>query len=76
MKTIKLIITGFFCLILSMNLFAQGPPDPPGGHGSDEDEQPGGNAHLSGGITILLTLTALYCSKKVYILTSENKEEA
>ena len=75
MKTIKLIITGIFVLFLSLGMLAQNPPDPPDGHGSDQDEEPGGNAPISGGITILLTLGALYGGKKVYSLINENEEE-
>lgn len=76
MKTIKLIITGIFFFFLTNGVLAQGPPDPPDGHGSDQDEQPGGNAPISGGITILLTLGALYGGKKVYSRVNENEDGA
>ena len=75
MKNIKLIIAGIFFLLFSFSVQAQGPPDPPDGHGSDQDETPGGNAPISGGIAILLTLGALYGGKKVYSLVNENEEE-
>jgi len=69
MKTIKLIVTGIFLMFLSFGLFAQSsdPPDPPGSHGSDQD-QPGGQAPLSGGMILLLGLGAVYGIKRVYIL--------
>ena len=68
MKTIKLIITGIFFFFLSNDILAQGPPEPPGQHGETEDQEPGGNAPISGGVFILLGLGAAYGVKKVYEL--------
>ena len=68
MKTIKLIITGIFISALSFGLLAQNPPDPPDGHGSDQDQEPGGNAPLSGGIYVLLGLGLAYGGKRVFDL--------
>ena len=67
MKKIKMIITGILIMFLSLGIFAQdnNPPDPPGEHGS-EDDQPGGNAPLSGGTIMLFTLGALYGGKRIY----------
>ena len=73
MKTIKLIITGIFFFFLTNGILAQGPPDPPDGHGSDQDEEPGGNAPLSGGVFILLGLGAAYGGKKVFDLRKEEE---
>lgn len=72
MKTIKLIITGIFLLMLSFGLQAQ-VPDPPGGHGSGDDEDPGGNAPISGGVFILLGLGAAYGGKKAYNLKRKSE---
>ena len=69
MKTIKLIIAGIFLITLSFGLQAQtDPPEPPGQHGETEDQEPGGNAPISGGVFILLGLGAAYGVKKVYAL--------
>jgi len=73
MKTIKLIITGIFFFFLTNGIMAQNPPDPPDGHGSDQDEEPGGNAPLSGGVFILLGLGAAYGGKKVFDLRKEEE---
>jgi len=74
MKTIRfkmLIICGLF--ILSLGLFAQNPPPPPGiGHGSATN-QPGGSAPIGSGIGILLALGAAYGGKKIYKVW-KNKE--
>ncbi|NOX85508.1 MAG: hypothetical protein GXO86_06030 [Chlorobi bacterium] len=69
MKTLKLTLTGILLMFLSFGLFAQSsdPPDPPGDHGSDQD-QPGGQAPLSGGMILLLGLSAAYGIKKLYVL--------
>jgi len=73
MKTIKLIITGIFISALSFGLMAQNPPDPPDGHGSDQDQEPGGNAPLSGGVYILLGLGLAYGGKRVYDLNRKQQ---
>jgi len=73
MKNIKLILTGIFILFLSAGIMAQtDPPDPPGEHGSDEDQQ--GRAPISGGLVILLTAGLDYGDKKVYNLVKKTKQ--
>ena len=47
-------------------LYAQGPPDPPGNHGSGNDHGPGGNASLVSGTLILLGLGFAYGARKCY----------
>jgi len=73
MKTIKLIITGIFFFFLTNGVMAQSPPEPPDSHGSDQDEEPGGNAPLSGGLIILMGLGAAYGGKKVFDLGKEDE---
>lgn len=68
MKKIKLILAGIFLFALSYGLTAQGPPEPPDRHGQEDDQEPGGNAPISGGVFILLGLGAAYGSKKVFDL--------
>lgn len=67
MKKIKFIIAGLFVITLSLGALAQGPPDPPGDHGSTED-QPGGTAPIGAGTLLLIGLGAAYGGKKVYDL--------
>ncbi len=75
MKKIKFILAGIFILFLSVGIMAQvGPPDPPGEHGSGDD-QPGGDAPIGGGIFILLGLGAAYGGKKVYNLKKKTEEK-
>jgi hypothetical protein len=74
MKTIKLIVTGIFLLMLSFGLQAQ--PDPPGGgHGSGEDQGPGGGAPVGSGLVIMTILTAAYGGKKAYNLKRKTELE-
>ena len=74
MKTFKIIIAGLFFLFLSLGVVAQGdPPNPPGDHGSGDDQGPGGDASSSSGMLLLLVLTAAYGGKKIYDL---NKKKA
>ena len=59
----------------SVVLFAQLPPDP----GSNPNSNPnsrdlGGNAPIGTGITILLTLSAVYGGRKIYFLVKDGKE--
>ena len=72
MKKVKFIFTGLIILFLSLGMMAQtDPPDPPGEHGSDEDQQ--GRAPIGGGIFILLSLGAAYGGKK--LIDFRNMEE-
>lgn len=44
-----------------------GPPDPPGGHGSGNDQSPGGGgAPIGGGTFILITFAGAYVVKRIY----------
>jgi len=71
MKINKLILAGFFSIIFSLSILAQGPPDPPDSHGENDDQQPGGNAPISSGVFILLSLGAAYGGRKLYQLREE-----
>jgi hypothetical protein len=75
MKNIKLLITGLFILFFNLCLVAQNPPNPPGEHGSDENQSPGGNASLAAGTLILIGLGALYGGKKIYDLRKNHQDE-
>ena len=78
-KHLKLLLVAALIGLLSIGAFAQtGPPPPPTGDpGSQEaqDNKLGGNAHLGGGIIILLTLGLAYGGKRLYDLRKEQKEE-
>ena len=78
-KHLKLLLVAALIGLLSIGAFAQtGPPPPPNGSpGSDEaqNNKLGGNAHLGGGIIILLTLGLAYGGKRLYDLRKEQKEE-
>ena len=70
MKKIKLIIAGVFVVFLSFGLAAQnddGPPEPPG-HGQTSDQDPGGQAPVSGGVLVLMLMGIGYGGKKIYEL--------
>ncbi len=71
MKINKLILAGLFSIVFSLSILAQGPPDPPGSHGEDGDQTPGGNAPVGSGIAILLSLGAAYGGRKLYQLREE-----
>lgn len=72
MKKLKLIITGLFLFTLSLGVLAQDPPDPPGEHGSTEDQAPGGTAPVGAGTLLLIGLSAIYGGKKVYDLNKKS----
>ena len=71
MKNIKTIFA-ISILILTVTfysntVFASDPPDPPiGGHGSDDDLPPGGDAPIGGGTFILVGLAVAYGGRKVF----------
>lgn len=67
MKTIKLIFTGLFLVILSLGVNAQ-VPDPPADHGSNQDQAPGGTAPIGAGTLLLIGLGAVYGGKRIYEL--------
>ena len=79
---IKLLLIAALFSLLSISAFAQGgptgPPPPPQGDlegTTAQDNKLGGNAHLGGGIIILLTLGLAYGGKRLYDLRKEQKEE-
>lgn len=72
MKTIKFIFSVLVFFILSTGVMAQ--PDPPGGHGSGDDEAPGGGAPIGSGMLVLLGLGSLYGGKKVYDLMESEED--
>ena len=79
-KHLKLLLVAALIGLLSIGAFAQtGPPPPPTGGNPDGDAEQanklGGNAHLGGGIIILLTLGLAYGGKRLYDLRKEQKEE-
>jgi hypothetical protein len=74
-QLIKLLLTGFLSLTLSIGLLAQDPPDPPEEHGSGDDEQPGGNAPLGAGVYLLLGLGAAYGASKFHLLKRAEEAE-
>ena len=71
MKTIKFIFSVLAVFIFSIGVMAQ-PPDPPGGHGSDDDELPGGDAPIGGGTFVLMGLAVAYGGKKVFNLLKQD----
>jgi hypothetical protein len=66
MKKVKKAILFLLLFLTGICLYAQGPPDPPGNHGSGNDHGPGGNASLVSGTMILLGLGFAYGAKKCY----------
>ena len=73
----KLILIAVFAMF-SVVVFSQNPPPPPGGGtGSNNTSanELGGNAHIGGGILILLALSLAYGGKRVYDLHDTKKEE-
>jgi len=65
----------FFAIIIfaSLQLSAQGPPDPPGDPGTGGGPV-GGGAPIGSGIAVLLTLGAAYGGRKVYQYWQSQKE--
>ena len=78
-KHLKLLLVAALFSLLSVGAFAQtGPPPPPNGDANSQtaqDNKLGGNAHLGGGIIILLTLGLAYGGKRLYDLRKEHKED-
>ena len=72
----KQIITLIFTIVFTLfafNGFSQEPPNPSFEHGLNND-QPGGNAPIGGGLFILLGLGAAYGGKKIYDIKKEELE--
>ena len=59
--------------VFALNNFAQGGPGDPGGSPEGGNDPLGGGAPLSGGTLLLITIGAVYGSKKVFDL--KNKSE-
>ena len=72
MKKIKYIIA---CLLIAFTLNVFSQPNPPGNHGSGNNEAPGGGAPIGGGLLILLGLGAVYGGKKLYNLRVDNSKK-
>lgn len=75
MKIYKILFVSVIVLFFSIGLMGQGPPNPPGDHGSSTDESAGGGAPIGGGTLVLLGLGALYAGKKVYEMTKPEELE-
>ena len=72
----KILLVAALLSMISVAAFAQGPPPPPGGDPtSNQGDKLGGNAHIGGGMIILLTLGLAYGGKRLYDLKKEAKEE-
>ncbi|MBU1370106.1 MAG: hypothetical protein KJ578_12380 [Bacteroidetes bacterium] len=67
------LVIGLF--LSSQAMLAQGPPEPPDGHGETTNQDPGGGAPIGGGLGILLALGAAYGGRKVYKAWQQNKLE-
>lgn len=73
----KLILVAVFSLFMVV-AFGQNPPPPPGGgsgSGNNSGNQLGGNAHIGGGVLILLALGMAYGGKRLYDAKKARKEE-
>ena len=58
---LPLILTIFLAFSVSTTQASNNPPDPPGGgHGTGNDQEPGGTAPIGSGMIILLSLGAAY----------------
>lgn len=76
MKKLKTILTLIIFFVFSLSFYAQtGPPDPPDGHGDEDDNPPGGDAPVGAGILFLLGLGATYGARKVYVLKRAEEAE-
>lgn len=75
-KIIKLTATAFIVL-LSLGLFAQSTPPPPGGGDAPGggNTPVGGESPIDGGLGILLILGAAYAGKKLFGSNELNKDE-
>lgn len=73
MKKVKKMIIGLILLIFfSFGINAQVPPEPPGDHGSTNNQEPGGNASLVSGTILLIGLGFVYGTKRYYDLRKNN----
>ena len=69
-KMIKITIISFvFSLVFLLPLGVNAdPPGMPGNHGSNGDAPPGGGAPLGSGIAMIIAMSAVYGSKKLFQL--------
>ncbi len=67
----KIILSLVFVFAVSFSFAQMMAPEDPGGEPVGEDPI-GGGAPISGGITIMLTLGAIYGGKKVYRLVKDD----
>ena len=75
MKNLKKIILSIvFVFAVSLSFAQSGPSEPPDGGPSGGGPPVGGNAHIGGGLCILLTISLAYGGKKLYKLMSESEE--
>jgi hypothetical protein len=72
--TIHLINILFFLCFVSISVWAQDPPPPPG-NPSSENPGPVGDAPIDGGLGILLALGGAYGGYKVYKYKKDQKKE-
>ncbi len=77
MKNLQAIIRITFLVLVFSILpqIAHTQPDPPGGHGSDQDVNPGGGAPIDGGLTIMIALGVGYGLGKLYELQMKKLED-
>jgi len=72
----KILLVAVLLSMISVAALAQGPPPPPDGNPADhQDSKLGGNAHIGGGVLILLALGMAYGGKRLYDLKKAEKEE-
>ena len=64
-RSVILLAFLFFSPVFINNIFADAPPDPGGAPGGG-DQPVGGGSPVGGGLLIMLSLGAIYGSKKVY----------
>lgn len=77
-KYIHILLTIIFLIMIllhSQSLYSQSPPDPPGDHGSGNDEESGGGAPIGSGLFILLGFGAAYGGRKLYKMNKDSLEE-
>jgi len=74
---LKILAIAAILAVAPLLMFAQVPPDPPGGGGGGNPGGPPVGAPVGNGIYILSALALAYASRKVYILcTSAGAGEA
>ncbi|MDD3742237.1 MAG: hypothetical protein PHX54_01275 [Lentimicrobiaceae bacterium] len=70
-KTFLKIFLFSFLFISVQQVLAQGPPEPPSNPSAGGNEVVGGGAPIGNGLTLLLSLGALYVFRKYYHLRSK-----